>query len=423
MAITQRAADERFNKFTSLPFTLLHVMPFFAILTGITAWDLLAFFILYYVRMTALTAGYHRYFAHRTYRMGRVMQFIVALVGGMAAQKGALWWAAHHRHHHKYSDQPEDIHSPVRRGFWWSHMMWILCSKYEPTREDLIPDLMKYPELRFINKHHLVPPVALGTIVFFVSFALGGWKTGWGTLFFAFFGSTVLLYHTTFFVNSLAHVFGSRRYATNETSRNNLLIALLTGGEGWHNNHHHYMHSANQGFFWYEIDTSYYIIKAFSWIGLVSGVKGVPQHIKEKHLISHGEADIGMFETHWQRALDSVKGARKQAGHYFEERKKALEALVAGMRGKVEEILAAKHEPGAATAEPAPEITYRALSGVGEFGPFAKHWRRAVRALQVAGQNAGTFADGRRKALSELIESTRIKVEEIASSKAPVTSA
>lgn len=420
MTTASWAPDERFNKFTSLPFLLMHIVPFAAIFTGIAGWDLLVFFVLYYVRMTALTAGYHRYFAHRSYRMGRVMQFIVALVGGMAAQKGALWWAAHHRHHHKYSDQVEDIHSPVQRGFWWSHMFWILCSKYEGTREDLIPDLMKYPELRWLNRWHLVPPVALGTVVFLVSAALGGWQRGVGTLCFAFFGSTVLLYHTTFFVNSLAHVFGSRRYATNETSRNNLLIALLTGGEGWHNNHHHYMHSANQGFFWYEIDTSYYILKAASWVGLVSHLKTVPRHIREKHLIRNGEADFGMFETHWRRALDTLQSARKQAGSYMDERKKALETLLVNLRGRVQEILDAKDLPQQSEQAPQPEVSYRAITAVGEFGPFAKHWHRAVQALLVAGHNAGNFCDGRRRALVDLIETTRIKVEEIASQRPPV---
>jgi stearoyl-CoA desaturase (Delta-9 desaturase) len=330
--------DERISMFSSIPFFIMHVLPFLAFFTGLRWWDALIFFVLYYVRMTALTAGYHRYFSHRTYKVNRLVQFLIAFTGGAAAQKGALWWAGHHRHHHKYSDMDEDIHSPTKRGFWWSHCGWILCKKYDATRFDLIPDFAKYPELRFINKFHLLPPILVGTGTFFLGYALGGTASAWAALLFGFFGSTVLLYHVTFMINSLAHVFGNRRYATRDTSRNNLILSLLAGGEGWHNNHHHYMASANQAFRWWEIDTSFYLIKLASFVGLTWDVRKVPKYMMEKHLIKNGEADIGMFEKHWQNALEALENARSKTGAMYGERRKELDALIAATKAKVEEI-------------------------------------------------------------------------------------
>ncbi|GIK53134.1 MAG: hypothetical protein HPKKFMNG_02106 [Planctomycetes bacterium] len=341
------AREERISWASSIPFMIMHLLPFAAFFTGLRWWDALIFFVLFYVRMTALTAGYHRYFAHRSYRTSRVMQFIIAYIGGAAAQKGALWWAGHHRHHHKYSDQPEDIHSPVQRGFWWSHCGWILCRKYDKTPFELIPDFAKFPELRFINKFHLLPPISLGVATFFFGYALGGWTSAWAALLFGFFGSTVFLYHVTFMINSLAHVFGTRRFATRETSRNNWILALLAGGEGWHNNHHHYMASANQGFKWWEIDTSFYIIKLASYVGLVSDVRKVPKHMMEKHLLKTGAPDLGMFEQHWHNALRALENARVSAGDFYDERKKKLDELIVMTKAKVEEItlLAKGSEP------------------------------------------------------------------------------
>src|SRR5207249_3441344 len=186
------------------------------------------------------------------------------------AQKGALWWAAHPRDHHKYSDEEGDIHSPLR-GFWWSHMGWILCEKFQETKFDNIKDFARYPELRWLNRHYLVPPTLLAVVML----AVGGLPAlVWG-----FFVSTVLLWHGTFLVNSLNHVWGTVRYESSDLSRNNALIALVTLGEGWHNNHHHYQSSANQGFFWWEYDFSYYLIRAFQAVGLVHEVRTPPEHI------------------------------------------------------------------------------------------------------------------------------------------------
>jgi stearoyl-CoA desaturase (Delta-9 desaturase) len=239
----------------------VHVACLLAFYTGVT-WSAFAVCLaLFWLRMFGVTAGYHRYFSHRSYKTSRAFQFVLALLGTLAVQKGVLWWSANHRVHHKFSDQEGDVHSPVRNGFWWSHVGWILAEDWEETQYDRIPDMARYPELRWLNEHYLVPPVALATLLFLV----GGlpWLV-WG-----FFVSTTVLWHSTFTINSLSHVFGNRRYETNDASRNNVWLALLTMGEGWHNNHHRYMNSVRQGFFWWEVDASYYILKALSWLGLV----------------------------------------------------------------------------------------------------------------------------------------------------------
>lgn len=279
----ERAADERVDWVKSVPFFLMHLMPLGLLWTGITLRDVILCVALYVVRMFFITAGYHRYFGHRAFKTSRPMQFLLALGGGTAAQKGVLWWAGHHRHHHKYSDMPEDVHSP-KRGFLWSHMGWILCNKYDETPTDRIKDFAKYPELRWLDRHHLVPAVALGAIVF--------WLGGASALFAGFFLSTVLLYHGTFVINSFTHVWGRRRYATTDTSKNSLLLALITLGEGWHNNHHYFQSSANQGFFWWEIDISYYLLKALSWMGLVWGLKKPPQKVLTANLIKNQEPKL-----------------------------------------------------------------------------------------------------------------------------------
>ncbi len=268
-----RAEDERVDWFVSLPFIGVHLLAFFVLLERFQWSYLLWTAGVYFVGMFFITGAYHRYFSHRSYKTSRAFQFLLALGGSCTLQKGVLWWAAHHRHHHKHSDLPTDIHSPFQKGFWWSHVGWIVCRKYNDTRLDLIGDFAKYPELRWLDRYFLVP----GVLYAIVLFALGGFPA----LFFGYFLGITLLWHGTFTVNSLAHVFGSRRYRTTDTSRNNLALALLTLGEGWHNNHHYYQSTANQGFFWWEVDISYYVLRAFAAVGLVWELRTPPRHILE----------------------------------------------------------------------------------------------------------------------------------------------
>ncbi len=265
-----RTPEERVNWVSSIPFFLVHVACFAVFFTGITTTSLVLLAAMFFGRSFFVTAAYHRYFSHKAYRLNRFWQFVFAFQAEASAQKGVLWWAANHRHHHRNSDTDLDIHSP-RKGFWWSHVGWILSNKYNDTDLTAIKDFAQYPELRWLDKHEGMPPWIYGI----AALAIGGWAG----LVVGFLWSTVLLWHSTFLVNSAAHVFGRRRYETVDTSRNSMLIALVTGGEGWHNNHHHYQASARQGFFWWEIDMTYYVLKLMSWVGIVKDLKLPPARV------------------------------------------------------------------------------------------------------------------------------------------------
>lgn len=228
----------------------------------------------YFVRMFAITAGYHRYFSHRTFQTNRVFQFILALFGVFAIQNGPLWWASHHRLHHRYSGGEKDIHSPEQKGFWWSHVGWVLSEQFEETQWNKIKDFAKYPELRFLNKY----ASEIGMLPIIPFFLIGGWTAVvWG-----FFVSTVLLYHGTFSINSLSHMWGFKRFKITDESRNNPILAIITLGEGWHNNHHRFAHSARQGMYWWEYDVSFYILKVLSWFGIVWDMKSYPKSLYQE---------------------------------------------------------------------------------------------------------------------------------------------
>ncbi|MTI22399.1 acyl-CoA desaturase [Fulvivirga sp. RKSG066] len=279
-----------------IAFAIVHLLPLGALLTGATLFDWIVCAVLYFGRMFWITGGYHRYFSHKSYKTSRWFQFVIAFMAQTSAQKGALWWAAHHRHHHRHSDTPKDPHSMKIYGFWYSHVGWIIGPDYKETDYKTIGDYAKYPELVWLNKHYLVPPVFLALLVT----AIGAWVNGGSpllmfthhglsTLFIGFFLSTVILYHGTFSINSIMHKFGKQRYESGDESKNSLWLALLTMGEGWHNNHHYYEVAARQGFFWWEIDFTYYGLKMFSWLGLIHDLRGVPNHIKYSKNRAHAK--------------------------------------------------------------------------------------------------------------------------------------
>jgi stearoyl-CoA desaturase (delta-9 desaturase) len=255
----------------TVPFLLIHLACFAAIWTGLTAEALVLCGALYLVRIFAICAGYHRYFAHRAYKTSRAFQLLLALLAQTSAQRGALWWASKHRRHHRHSDTELDVHSPRRHGFLYAHLGWIFTPRHGQTDYADIPDFARYPELVWLDRHPYLPPALLGLLCWLVA--------GWPGLVVGFCWSTVLLWHATFAINSMAHVFGRRRYVTGDDSRNNWWLAIFTLGEGWHNNHHAYQSSVRQGFRWWEYDPTFYVLKLMSWLGLVWDLHSPPEAV------------------------------------------------------------------------------------------------------------------------------------------------
>ncbi len=270
-----------------IPFILLHVGCLAVIWVGWSWPAVLVAALLYALRVFALTAFYHRYFSHRAFKTSRWFQFVGAVIGNSAVQKGPIWWSAHHRHHHRHSDTELDIHSPVTQGFWRSHMGWFMTRENYGTNHRSVRDWIKFPELRFVDRFDFLVPLLLGVGLYALGEALryampGSGVTGWQMFVWGFLISTVAVYHVTYSINSLAHVFGRRRFNTKDASRNNFWLALATFGEGWHNNHHYYQASARQGFYWWEIDITFYTLVVLSWFGLVWELKPVPQRILDQ---------------------------------------------------------------------------------------------------------------------------------------------
>ena len=269
-----------------IPFITLHLGCFGVLWVGASTTAVLIAAALYALRMFAVTAFYHRYFSHRAFRTTRPVQFLFALLAASSVQRGPLWWASHHRHHHTHADAPDDAHSARQHGFLWSHMGWFLARQNFATRAALVPDLARYPELRILDRYDALVPLLLAIALYALGDLLAGIAPALGTdgpqlLVWGFCISTVALYQATFTINSLAHRFGSRRYATNDDSRNNLWLALLTLGEGWHNNHHHFPGAARQGFYWWEIDLTYYGLRLLAALGVIWDLRPVPARMRE----------------------------------------------------------------------------------------------------------------------------------------------
>jgi stearoyl-CoA desaturase (delta-9 desaturase) len=326
-----------------IPFILAHLACLGAIWTGVSWQMVLLALVLYVARMFGVTAGYHRYFSHRTFKTSRVAQFLLAFLAQSSAQRGILWWAAKHRHHHRHSDTPEDIHSPRHFGFLYSHLGWIFTAENEATDYESVPDLAKYPELMWLERHEYVPAILL---------AVGCWLAfGWQGLVVGFFWSTVVLYHCTFFINSLAHVHGNVRYVTGDDSRNNWWLAVITLGEGWHNNHHAYQRSTRQGFRWYEFDPTFYALKALSWVGLTSELGAPPREVvrNERPL---GRAVVEKVARQLAASAVSFEELKGQAREMWAHNPKLeeLRTAVAEGRRRAEEAIAELHLPHLPTA-------------------------------------------------------------------------
>ncbi|WP_437587474.1 acyl-CoA desaturase [Sorangium sp. So ce1000] len=295
------------NYLDYIGYSAIHVACLGAIWTGVTVTDIIVCAASYFVRMFGVMVGFHRYFSHRSFKATRGTQFALALLGTLGVQKGVLWWAAHHRFHHRYSDTEVDVHSPMQRSFLYSHCGWQLDKKNRGTDYTRVADLMKYPEIVWLNDWDLIPQ-ALYAGVIFVFF-------GWSGVFWGFFISTILLWHAIHGIGSFGHRFGGyRRFITTDNSRNKWFLAILLLGEGWHNNHHFYPSSARQGFVWWEIDIGYYILKVLSWFGLVWDLRVPPEE-----LISNPEPSV---QSTMKRFAAWVQGLRKSLHRSVDENAK-----------------------------------------------------------------------------------------------------
>ncbi|MEO6928957.1 MAG: acyl-CoA desaturase [Casimicrobiaceae bacterium] len=268
-----------------LPFVALHAGCFAVLWVGWSATAVAVAGALYMLRMFAITGFYHRYFSHRAFRTSRIAQCVFAILGATAVQRGPLWWASHHRHHHAHADDASDAHSPVQHGVMWSHFGWFLARDSFATRSELVQDMARFRELRFLDRFDALVPIALAAGLYATGEWLAHAHPALGTngpmlLVWGFCISTVVLYHATFAVNSLAHTIGSRRYATSDHSRNSFWLAVLTLGEGWHNNHHHFPGSARQGFFWWEMDITFYLLRVLAACGIIRDLRIVPAAVR-----------------------------------------------------------------------------------------------------------------------------------------------
>jgi stearoyl-CoA desaturase (delta-9 desaturase) len=320
-----------------IPFVLAHLACLGAIWSGVTTEAVVLGISLYWIRMFSITAGFHRYFSHRSFKTSRAGQFVLAFLSQTSAQRGVLWWASKHRHHHKHSDTELDVHSPRQRGFLYSHVGWIFTAEHEETDYDSIPDLTKYPELVWLNKHPYLPAAMLAVACFLIA--------GWPGLFVGFFWSTTVLYHGTFFINSLAHVHGKQRYVTGDDSRNNWWLAIITMGEGWHNNHHAYQRSTRQGFRWYEFDPTFYILKALSWVRIVWDLGEPPADVvrNERKL---GRAVVEKVAHHLAATFptEQIAARLREAMDHAPALREMRDRVAAG-QARAEELIAQLHMP------------------------------------------------------------------------------
>jgi len=321
---------------SAVPFVLVHLACVAALWTGVTYDALVLCFLLYWLRIFAIGAGYHRYFSHRAYRTSRAFQFALAVLSQSTAQKSVLWWASKHRHHHLHSDTETDVHSPRHKGFVYSHLGWIFSRKNDVADLVKVADFARYPELMWLHKHELVPPTVLALLSVLIA--------GWSGLVVGFFWSTVLVYHATFCINSLAHVRGRRRYVTGDDSRNNWLLALFTMGEGWHNNHHAYQSSARQGFRWWEVDATFYLLKALSWTGVVWDLKTPPAAVRlnEYRL---GSRVIERAAAQLAGSFDTELIVRAIASAYAGSGLPTIQDKLAQAQNRATDVLAGLHLP------------------------------------------------------------------------------
>jgi stearoyl-CoA desaturase (delta-9 desaturase) len=355
---------------STIPFLLVHLACFAAIWTGVTVEALVLCGGLYALRIFAIGAGYHRYFAHRTYKTSRIVQFVLALLAQSSAQRGVLWWAAKHRRHHSHADTELDVHSPRQHGFLYAHLGWIFTPRHHVTDYGDIPDFARFPELVWLDRHPYLPAAVLGLLTWLIA--------GWPGLVVGFCWSTVLLWHATFAINSIAHVAGRQRYVTGDDSRNNWFLAIVTMGEGWHNNHHAYQASVRQGFRWWEYDPTFYVLKLLSWLGIVWDLQSPPE------AVVRGQQRLG------RKVIDKV--ARQLAVAWPVERMVAqthealaetpvwseVQARIVAARGQAAALLAELHLPHVPSVEEIRRYAEERLARTASLDDIARRTRQVL---------------------------------------------
>jgi stearoyl-CoA desaturase (Delta-9 desaturase) len=265
------------------PLLCLHLACAFVFVVGVSRVAVAAFALTAVAQIFGITTGYHRLLTHQSFKTTRVFQFLLAMLGVLAAQNGPLWWVSHHRHHHQHADKDGDAHSP-RVSFFWGHMGWLFSTKCLLIRRHLVADLERLAEMRLLEKYYYVVVIAYGLVMYAAgeiwqrvdpaAGVTGAQLLVWGSIV-----STVFAYHAIWSANSIGHRFGSRRFPTRDDSRNNWLVSLITLGDGWHHNHHYCPYSARHGFRWWEIDVNYWILRVLEALGLVWGLKLPPKRV------------------------------------------------------------------------------------------------------------------------------------------------
>jgi stearoyl-CoA desaturase (delta-9 desaturase) len=266
---------------------LVHLGALLVFWVGVSWAAFIAFAVGTTVHMFCLTAVLHRYFSHRAFKTSRWFQFLMGVVATTAGQHDPIYWAVIHRRHHRYAGTEHDPHSREAYGMFWAHVGWLLGERHpEATAFELqsVHDLAQYPELRFLNRYYRVVHGAYGAMAFALGATLAHFFPGLNTSGLQFtvwmwILGPLVVYHNTCLINSIGHNFGSQRFPTTDGSRNNWLLAIVLLGEGWHNNHHHYPQSERQGFYWWEIDLTHYLLVSLSWLGLIWDLKPVPDRI------------------------------------------------------------------------------------------------------------------------------------------------
>ena len=267
------ASHKGINWLTAIVMVLFHAGAIAALFLFNWRAFLVAVFLYWFATGLGISLGYHRLHTHRSYAVPRWLEYMFAICGSLTLEGGPISWVATHRIHHQRSDRPGDPHSP-REGFWWSHAGWLITGESyhnnTAAMSKYAPDLAKDRFYLLLNTWHWIPLLLLSVILF----AIGGLPMAlWGVCFRVVFGL-----HATWLVNSATHMWGSRRFATRDDSRNNWWVALITFGEGWHNNHHAHPTSARHGLAWYEFDLSWIELKVLRFFGLARSVRVVNIH-------------------------------------------------------------------------------------------------------------------------------------------------